>query len=91
MEIFLQFSKQSVVISGSNVSDEFEEIARNISDDVVDCVCVVEDLIDRIVSLEAIQPDPSIVSYADFCFFRFVFVAYKHFYKIQIQRSHKNR
>ncbi|VIO96745.1 Uncharacterized protein BM_BM6422 [Brugia malayi] len=62
IECFSSFSKQSIVLCGTNVLDEFDEVAHDASADLIDCVNVVQDLIDRIVSVEAIRPASSIVN-----------------------------
>lgn len=56
----LQFSRQSVIIIGAKVLDEFEEIALSISSDLLDCIDTVQDLVNKVVSMEAVQPIASI-------------------------------
>lgn len=66
--IFLQFAKQAVMICGTSI-DEFEEIVHVVPNNFMDCFNIIQDLIDKIVSAEAIQPISNIVSYINFCFF----------------------
>ncbi|VDK89604.1 unnamed protein product, partial [Onchocerca ochengi] len=54
------FSKQAIVICGTNVLDEFEDV-HDVSNDLMDCVNVIQDLIDKIVSNEVIQSASNIV------------------------------
>ncbi|KAK6106599.1 hypothetical protein QQG55_24865 [Brugia pahangi] len=65
IECFSSFSKQSIVLCGTNVLDEFDEVAHDASADLIDCVNIVQDLIDRIVSVEAIRPASSIRKRSD--------------------------
>ncbi|MCP9260999.1 Translation initiation factor eif-2b subunit beta [Dirofilaria immitis] len=69
IESFSSFTKQTIVIYGTNVWDEFEELVHDASNDLMDCVNVIQDLVDRIVSVEAMQPASNIVSCANFYVF----------------------
>uniref|UniRef100_A0A1I7VE04 TPR_REGION domain-containing protein n=1 Tax=Loa loa TaxID=7209 RepID=A0A1I7VE04_LOALO len=65
IESFSSFSKQSVVVCSRNLLNEFEEVVHDVSNDLIDCVNVIQDLIDRIVSVEVIQPASSIRKQSD--------------------------
>lgn len=54
------------MVCSSNVSDEFEDVVHDVSNDFMDCINVIQNLIDKIVSIEAIQLASNIVSCVKF-------------------------
>uniref|UniRef100_A0A915PZY8 Bm6422 n=1 Tax=Setaria digitata TaxID=48799 RepID=A0A915PZY8_9BILA len=61
IEAFSSFSKQAIFVCGSKILDEFEENVHDVSNDLMDCVNVIQDLIDKVSLAEAIHPSSSIL------------------------------